>query len=175
MVIMSESAYERGLRHGSEGGGSPTGSISSGGGSTFLTKRVGPLPIWGWAAILLLLAVGYYMWHKNQNSSAPTSTTSDSQIPQFVNQVYTNPSPPDNDTLPKPPSPKPKDKDKTWTASATASTLAEIGKRLGVSDPAKNLQPMNTIARNFMEKVYPKNHNAKVPKGATFSYEPPGG
>jgi hypothetical protein len=96
-----ETAYERGLRHGSSG----EGSSSGGGGGNFLTKKLGPLPIWVWAAMGLLFAITYYIWQKNNasktvspsaasQSNTSTGTTNSSLIPQFVNQVYTNPTPP---------------------------------------------------------------------------------
>lgn len=72
-------------------------------------KKVGPLPVWGWAGIVLgaLLA---YMYIKNKNSasagatdsgaSAAAGTTDASQIPEFVNQTYTTVSPPAEPTNP---------------------------------------------------------------------------
>jgi len=39
--------------------------------SSFLTKKIGPLPFWAWAGIL---AVGLYIWRR-QSSSASTATT----------------------------------------------------------------------------------------------------
>jgi hypothetical protein len=97
----SETAYERGRRHGETG----TGPGSGGGGNGFLTRMVGPLPLWVWGAMGLILAVTYYVYSKNKTSKSvsataanqtntSTGTTNSSLIPQFVNQVYTNPSPP---------------------------------------------------------------------------------
>ena len=66
-----------------------------------LTRKVGPLPLWGWMAIGLVAAIGFYLMQKKNAASSSststgtgTSTTSSSQIPQFVNQVYTNGTPP---------------------------------------------------------------------------------
>lgn len=94
-----ETAYERGLRH----GGSQSGG--GGGGSNFLTKQIGPLPLWAWLGLLLFGAIGYYVWSKHNsatstnaatnNTSTGTGTTDSSLIPQFVNQVYTNQAPPE--------------------------------------------------------------------------------
>jgi|SRR5580692_1990820 Flp pilus assembly protein TadG len=95
-----ETAYERGLRHGG------SGSNSSGGGGSmgFLTKPIGPLPLWVWLVLGIFAAFGYYIWSKKSsanttstasNTSTGTGTTDSSLIPQFVNQVYTNQGPPE--------------------------------------------------------------------------------
>jgi hypothetical protein len=102
---MSETAYERGYRVGASdagGGGSvnsTTGAKVTRGGTGFFTQQWGPLPVWGWMAVGLLIAVGYYFWNKNQSSNSSsttgtTGTTNDSLIPQFVNQTYTQVNPP---------------------------------------------------------------------------------
>jgi hypothetical protein len=102
---MSESAPER-----------------TGGGGSFLTRKVGPLPMWGWGAIVLLLAVFYAMYSKKKSAAASASTSNSSTVdspggvdsslvPQFVNQVYTQGTPPAapnvtvNNTVPPPSSP----------------------------------------------------------------------
>jgi len=95
-----ETAYERGLRHGT--------SNSGGGGSmSFLKKPIGPLPLWAWLALGIFAAFGYFIWAKNNsakstsstaassNTSTGTGTTDSSLIPEFVNQVYTNQGPPE--------------------------------------------------------------------------------
>jgi hypothetical protein len=69
----------------------------------FLKRPIGPLPLWVWLALLLFGAVGYFLWKKKQaasstsasNTSTGTGTTDSSLIPQFVNQVYTNSTPPE--------------------------------------------------------------------------------
>lgn len=84
---MSESAPER-----------------TGGGGVF-TRKLGPLPMWGWGAIVLLLAIFWSMYSKqkaaassNNNSDASTVNSPGgvdaSLVPQFVNQVYTQGTPP---------------------------------------------------------------------------------
>ena len=101
---------------------SETAPESSGGASkNFLTKKVGPLPMWAWMAIVLVLGVVYSMYKKQK--AATTATTSgtaaggvnspggvdSSLVPQFVNQVYNQEQPPAapnitvNKTLPTPP------------------------------------------------------------------------
>jgi hypothetical protein len=83
------------------------GAPRSGGGGKLGVwgKKMGPLPVWAWVAIVLggLLA---FMYWKNKGaatgatastdtgSSAAAGTTDASQIPEFVNQTYTTVSPP---------------------------------------------------------------------------------
>lgn len=96
---MSESAYERGLRHGTEGGSSGSSAPSGGGGGNVLSRQMGPMPLWAWMALAfaLILGVAYWRARNNSNTAAGSSagTTATNDIPQFVNQVYTNPSPPE--------------------------------------------------------------------------------
>lgn len=65
------------------------------------TRKVGPLPVWAWMAVGLVAAIAFYLIQKKNapaaSTAAPstaTGTTASSSIPQFVNQVYTNGSPP---------------------------------------------------------------------------------
>lgn len=95
---MAETAYERGAREGREG--LQPGHPQSGG--NILTKQYGPLPLWAWLGIATLIAIGYYLWRRNSTANS-TSTTPSSDVPQFVNQTYTNVYPPaDNDGGPPP-------------------------------------------------------------------------
>ena len=60
-----------------------------------LTRKIGPLPTWAWIAILSAIVIGYAYWRNKQSAASSTPTGTDaSQVPQFVNQVYTNPVPP---------------------------------------------------------------------------------
>jgi hypothetical protein len=102
---MSESAPER----------------TGGGGNTF-TKKIGPLPMWGWMAIIGVLAVlySYYKKSKSSSTSGGVSTSAAgsanapggvdaSLVPQFINQTYNQETPPPapnvtvNNTIPTPP------------------------------------------------------------------------
>lgn len=79
---------------------------SSGGGGNVFTRKLGPLPMWGWMAIALLLALFYYLYKKNQSGSSSSGATSSpstvntpggvdaSLVPQFVNQTYVENTPP---------------------------------------------------------------------------------
>lgn len=81
-------------------------SEGGGGGGNVFTRKVGPLPMWAWMGIALLIAVGYYLIKKNSsansNSAAGTSPSTvntpggvdSSLVPQFVNQVYNQETPP---------------------------------------------------------------------------------
>lgn len=92
-----------------------------GGGGNVFTRKLGPLPMWGWMAIALLVALGYYLYKKNQSGATSTAASGTSPstvntpggvdaslVPQFVNQDYTNvqaPAAPNvtvNNTLPPP-------------------------------------------------------------------------
>lgn len=74
----------------------------SGGGNVW-TRKYGPMPLWAWGGIVVLLALGYSLWKKH--SAASTTQQSNpsvnspggvdaSLVPQFVNQVYTQGEPP---------------------------------------------------------------------------------
>lgn len=80
---------------------------SSGGGNVF-TRKIGPLPMWGWMGIALLVAVFYYMYRKNKQGTTGSGTGASSGgaaantpggvdaslVPQFVNQTYVQGVPP---------------------------------------------------------------------------------
>lgn len=103
------------------------------------TRKLGPLPMWGWMAIALALAIAYYLIHKNSsaNSTASTSTTGgtgtadttdQSLVPQFVNQVYNQEQPPAapnvtvNNTVP----------------SSTSTVTQPTGPQYGQAGPANS-------------------------------------
>lgn len=73
----------------------PNQPPSGGGGGNVFTKKMGPLPLWGWMGVGLAIALAYtYYKQKNakQPASAPTNTsagtTNSNLIPQFVNQNF---------------------------------------------------------------------------------------
>lgn len=81
------------------------------GGPSILTRQYGPLPLWAWLAIGLAAAIGYKVWQSHSASSktaadtSGTATDTSSQVPQFVNQTYVNPSPPSPTAGPPPTQP----------------------------------------------------------------------
>lgn len=80
----------------------PNQKTESGGISEALNKKWGPFPVWLYmvaAGIVIFLVI--YLRRQNSSSSTPqdtTGTVSDSQRPPFINQVYTNTTPPDQST-----------------------------------------------------------------------------
>lgn len=70
------------------------------------TKKIGPLPMWSWMAILLVAVVLYSFYKKSSSASSSANTAADqaagnapggvdsSLVPQFINQTYTNSTPP---------------------------------------------------------------------------------
>ena len=83
-----------------------------------LTNKLGPLPTWGWIAIVAGLLVAWRLYSsKNaatqasqQGTTSGTTDTSGNTVPQFVNQTYVNttaPSAQDNGTATTPTNPSP--------------------------------------------------------------------
>lgn len=63
-------------------------------GSNFLTRKLGPMPMYGWMGSLLALLIAVSLW-RNKSSSAAAGTdtaTSDTvpsdQVPDYITQVY---------------------------------------------------------------------------------------
>lgn len=74
-------------------------------GGNVLTNKVGPLPLWAWAAVGLLFAVLFYLWNKNKSNKANSGVNTPggvdaSLVPQFVNQDYINITPPPAPSVP---------------------------------------------------------------------------
>lgn len=87
-------------------------------------KKAGPLPLWGWGALLLGGALVYALVKQRQASSSsdtssntgdPTSEVPSDQVPDFISQVYSTtnitnqpPAPPPTTTTTTPPASPPK-------------------------------------------------------------------
>ena len=75
-----------------------------GGGGSFFTRKAGPLPMWGWMAIVGVLVLVYAYYKKSKNATAATTQSTatnntpggvdSSLVPQFINQTYTQETPP---------------------------------------------------------------------------------
>lgn len=101
---------------------------SGGGGGNVFMRKIGPLPMWGWMGIALLLAFGFYLLEKHksgatssQSGQSPNTVNTpggvdSSLVPQFVNQTYTDVTPPAS-----PPASAP-----ATTAAPSTSPLNEI-------------------------------------------------
>lgn len=162
-------------------------------GSNVFTHKLGPLPMWAWMGIGLAIALGYYFWKQNKSNSStspPDQTTAASQIPQFVNQTFTNSGPP---STPAPPPPVDTDTDKDKGGGGKGKgkgisvyrtngkeTLSQISKRLDVSSQdliATTINhPGNVNGGKFMHWLQTSRHGAKgkVPEGLTLYYTPEG-
>jgi LysM repeat protein len=69
----------------------------SGGGGGILTRRIGPLAVWMWLAIVTVLGVGYYLYAKSKAGSSDASGTSgtgsetpSSDVPDYISQTTIN-------------------------------------------------------------------------------------
>ena len=68
----------------------------------FLTRKHGPLPMWAYIVIAVGLLVALAWWKTRQSSqqsqdSGPSSAAGSGQVPQFVNQTYVQPGPPNSE------------------------------------------------------------------------------
>ena len=75
-----------------------------------LSQKWGPLPVWGWLAIVTFIGLLYYFYAKSKANSA-TATTGTAQIPeQVIQNVMPTQTVPAPGATP-PPAPKPEGKD----------------------------------------------------------------
>jgi len=136
---------------------------ASSGGNVF-TRHIGPLPMWGWTAIVGAVIIGYAWW-KNRNSSstsAESATTDASQVPQFVNQTYTNVQPPSAPAGP-PPATGPY-RPGGPNVNLAGQARPDLQKQLGTSSgaPAAPAQP-GTPAKKPTGTVHKKAPKPKAP------------
>lgn len=61
---------------------------SGGGGGSFFTKKLGPLPVWGWAAVLL---VGYYLYTRSHGGSGSSAGSAATTIPTAAQETLSGP------------------------------------------------------------------------------------
>ena len=73
-----------------------------------LKSKMGPLPLWGWLAIMTAVALAYYLWQAHKNAQqAPTPAAAGAPGVTVINQGDLPPTSPP----PEPPKPKGKDDD----------------------------------------------------------------
>lgn len=136
-----------------------------------LTSKMGPLPMWGWMAIIAGVAVLYSFYKKSKGTTASTSAAQASGnspggvdaslVPQFINQTYDNDTPPAapnitvNNTIPQPPTatpappagtPPPETEPATISGSPGSFTTGLAG---GMNEwTSTGKYSLNTIARS---------------------------
>jgi LysM repeat protein len=76
---------------------SETAPEAAGGGGGIggtLGRKFGPLPVWGWLAIVTVLGLGYYLWKGKSSASSATGTdtgtTPAGDVPDYVSQTTVN-------------------------------------------------------------------------------------
>lgn len=85
---------------------------ATGGGGNMLTRKLGPLPTWGWLAIVTVLFAAYYLYQKHKQASSASQgsgaspTTGEAFVPEFV--INNDEEPPGGPPAKRPPQPKPK-------------------------------------------------------------------
>jgi hypothetical protein len=62
----------------------PAGSGSGFGGT--LKAKWGPLPVWGWLAIVTILGLAYYLYAQHKAGTTTSSASGAAQVPEIVNQ-----------------------------------------------------------------------------------------
>lgn len=123
-------------------------------GGNIFTRKLGPLPMWAWMGIGLGGALAFTSWSRNKKAAAdakdkstsgtlPTTQTASgstpaSLIPQFVNQVYTQGTPPAV-TQPSPATPAASNDQRT--------VLNPIFNEVGWNDKAKQSPWTQTVAQ----------------------------
>lgn len=166
-------------------------------GGNIFTRKLGPLPMWGWMAIAALLAVFYYLYAKNKSASSTTAASAQttatnntpggvdsSLVPQFINQEYVNTTPTPapsvtvNNTVPATTAPAPAASttstsstayEYSWTDTGQSWTVGQLASKLGISVSA--LKGANTEGVQALT-----NSSKPIGKGAKFTYvkEPKG-
>lgn len=83
------------------------------------TRKIGPLSMWVWL-VIIGGAIGVWALYKNKTAGSTSATgTPASDVPQFVNQVYTNPVPPvAGGPIIRTPHPRPRKKPPTPTPTS---------------------------------------------------------
>lgn len=145
-------------------------------GNVFL-RKLGPLPMWTWMAIILLLGLMFYVV-KGQNAKSASATAGgtptsqaaggvdSSLVPQFVNQVYGASSPPPAPSLPNQNSTTTiagPTNHLSWTDTGQKWNANTLAKQLGIG--ITGLVPSNSAAKKALADP-----TKPMPKGAKFTY-----
>lgn len=127
---MSQAATEAPVR------GAPSPSPSGGSG---LTRKIGPLPVWGWVAAAAAVGVGF-IWWRNHQANAATAATSDTasgvdtstddaaSIATLQSEIQQLQGDESTDEKGKPPTDKEKTKEITVPRNETLAQLARAEK-----------------------------------------------
>lgn len=113
------------------------------------TQRLGPLPLWAWAGVILGAALVFMYLRRNASgpqsgdtsaSGTDTTDTGDesSQVPQFVNQTYTTVEPPAEEPPPVNITVPPNTPPATVTTPPT-TTPTQKKKKVGTLGPPGNI------------------------------------
>lgn len=146
-------------------------------------KKLGPLPAWGWGAILLAAAL---LWSLGQSraqekdtadTGTEVQTVPSDQVPDFISQVYsttinnlpaptagTSPKPPPTNTLPKPVDAPPVSPPKQTTPAAPAKPKPAAPKK-PISYKVKSGDTLSSIAKKYgttWQKLWAYNTKAGV-------------
>lgn len=98
------------------------------------TRKIGPMPMWAWVAIISAALIGYAFYKNKQSSAASTSATSPDTTPPQIDQFQLN-MPPVQTTV-TPPAPGEGKEDEPQVTNIWADAKAAL-ERKGVKNPTK--------------------------------------
>jgi len=162
------------------------------GGGNFLTRKIGPQPMWAWMAEVLGLALAYALYKQRKAASSTSSTSGTSstngavpadQVPDVIIQgpfgsttggtTSTNPAPPVQPPTPTPPTPTRPTK---ITAPGTDSgDINKIAAAYGLTEAQliaanPNLKKLTVKVNGKTVKLY--GSGQPIPKGTVVNIPP---
>jgi len=151
---------------------------TSGGGKlgAVLTRKAGPLPVWGWGTLATGLAITYYVIksRKSAAATAASATTAPADTtPPFIIQNYPagNPSVSPPVTAPRPGGGKP---DATRYTTKAGDTLESVAKRFH-TDPGEilslTIEQKSGFSSELMALISRGGMNVKLPAGRILYYD----
>lgn len=105
---------------------------SGGGFLGTLKQKFGPLPVWGWLALVTVILLGYWLYEQHKNAGAATPAANGPGAVGQPGVVVINQSAPDTDTATPPPPPVPPKPPEGSTRQITVTkdeTLGELAKQ----------------------------------------------